>query len=78
MKELADDNFKLNENGRKFFKRVKNAGGKKEKLLIMSNFSFSHSVFKRLVLQNGFLSFFPLFNNPEEEAFWKKCNKRMK
>ena len=25
--------------------------GKKEKLLIMSNFSFSHSVFKRLVLQ---------------------------
>ena len=25
----------------------------KEKLLIMSNFSFSHSVFKRLVLQTG-------------------------
>ena len=30
---------------------VENTVGKKEKLLVTSNFSFSHSVFKRLVLQ---------------------------
>ena len=35
---------------RKFSKRVENTGGK-EKLLVMSNFSFSHSVFKGLALQ---------------------------
>ena len=72
MKEFADDNFKLDENDKKFFKRVQNTIGKgevahyeqfllfphgyktlweKEKLLIMSNFSFSHSVFEGLVLQ---------------------------
>ena len=33
-----------------FLKRVENTVGK-EKLLYTSNFSFSHSVFKRLVLQ---------------------------
>ena len=32
------------------FKRVENTV-EKEKLLVMSNFSFSHNVFKRLVLQ---------------------------
>ena len=42
--------FKFDKNGKKFFKRVKNAVGK-EKLLVMSNFSLFHSVFKRLVLQ---------------------------
>ena len=51
LKGFADDNFKLNENGRKFSKRVENTVGKKEKLLVTSNFSFSHIVFKRLVLQ---------------------------
>ena len=35
--KMEDDNFKFDENGRKFF--------------ITSNFSFSHSVFKRPVLQ---------------------------
>ena len=32
-------------------KGVENTVGKKEKLLIMRNFSLSHGVFKRLVLQ---------------------------
>ena len=50
LKEFADDNSKFNENGGKVSKRVENTG-EKEKLLVTSNFSFSHSVFKRLVLQ---------------------------
>ena len=37
LKEFADCNFKFDENGRKFF--------------VTSNFSFSHNVFKRCVLQ---------------------------
>ena len=47
LKEFADDNFKFDENGRKLSKHC----GKKEKLLVTSNFSFCHSVFKRLVSQ---------------------------
>ena len=50
LKEFADDNFKVDENGRKLSKQVENTG-EMEKLLITSNFFFSHSVFKRLVLQ---------------------------
>ena len=38
------------ENGRKFSKWVKNTMGKGE-IARMSNFSFSHSAFKRLLLQ---------------------------
>ena len=45
LKEFVDDNFELNENGRKFSKLVENTV-EKEKLLVTSNFSFSHSVFK--------------------------------
>ena len=45
----ADDNFKFDENSRKLSKWVEN--WKKEKLLVTSNFSFSHSVFKRPVSQ---------------------------
>ena len=48
LKEFADDNVKFNEIGRKFSKRIENTVGKGE---IVSNFSFSNSVFKRLVLQ---------------------------
>ena len=44
LKEFADDNFKYDENGRKFSKLVKNAAGKGE----IAHFSFSPSVFKRL------------------------------
>ena len=51
LKEFADDNFKYDENGEKFSKRVENAVGEKEKLLVTSNFSFSLSVFKSQVLQ---------------------------
>ena len=36
LKDLAEDNFIFDENGRKFFKQVENAVGK-EKLLITSN-----------------------------------------
>ena len=50
-KEFADDNFKFYVNGRKFSKWVENIVGEKEKLLVTSNYSFSHSVFKRLVLK---------------------------
>ena len=50
LKEMADDNFKCHENGKKFSKQVETLW-EKEKLLVTSNFSFSHSVFKRLALQ---------------------------
>ena len=46
---LAYDNFKFDENGRKLQKWKENTVGKGE---ITSNFSFSHSVFKRIVLQS--------------------------
>ena len=48
LRELADHNFKVDENGRKFSKRVENIVGKGE---IARNFSFSHSVFKLFVPQ---------------------------
>ena len=51
LKELADDNFpnlmKMAESSLNGLKTLL----EKEKLLVTSNFSFSHSVFKRLVLQ---------------------------
>ena len=43
LKQSADDNFKFDENTRKFSKRVENT------VVVTSKFSFSHSVFKRLV-----------------------------
>ena len=46
--EFADDFFKFDENGRKLFKQVETLW-EKEKLLVRSNFSSSHCVFKRLV-----------------------------
>ena len=52
--EFAGDNLKFNENGRKFSKRVENTVGKEKllvTLLVTSNFSSSHSVFKRLIFQ---------------------------
>ena len=51
VREFADDNFKDDENDRKFSKRGRKKNWEKEKLLDTSNFSFSRSVFKRLVLQ---------------------------
>ena len=60
-KEFADDNFKFNKNGRKFSKQVENTVGKGEiacyeqfllfPQFITSSFSFSNSVFIRLVSQ---------------------------
>ena len=50
--ERVADNFEFNQNGIRFSKRVENAMGK-GKLLVTSNSSFSHSVFKRLVLQTS-------------------------
>ena len=51
MKECADDNFKIDENGRKFFKRVENTVGKGEIAPHEQFLLFPHSVFKKLVLQ---------------------------
>ena len=51
LKEFADDNFKFYKNGRKFSKWVEKTRGKKEKVLITSDFSFSLCVFQSLVLQ---------------------------
>ena len=56
MKEFADDNLKFDENGSKFSKQVENTVGKGEiarfeQLLVLSNFSYFHCVFKRLVMQ---------------------------
>ena len=39
LKEFADDNFKFDENGRKFSEMVKKRLWEKEKLLVTSNFS---------------------------------------
>ena len=50
MKEFAGDNFKFDDNGRKLSKRVENTVGKGE-IARYEHFSFSHSVFKRLVSQ---------------------------
>ena len=47
---FTDDNFKFDENGRKLSKQVENTVGKGE-IACSSNFSFSHSVFKRPVSQ---------------------------
>ena len=47
LKEFSDDNFKFDGNDRKLSKLVENTVGERE----IARFSFSHSVFKRLVLQ---------------------------
>ena len=44
LKQFADDNFEFDENTRKYSKWVENT-------VVTSNFSFSHSVFKRVVSQ---------------------------
>ena len=49
LKEFAYVNFKCNENGRKFSKRRENTAKKRN--CSMSNFSFSHNVLKKLILQ---------------------------
>ena len=51
LKEFADDNFIFDENGREFSKRIDNTVGEKKELLVATNFSFFHSVFKRIFLQ---------------------------
>ena len=53
MKEFADGNLKFNEKGRKFFKQVQvvKHSGEKGEIALTNNFSFSHGVFKRRVLQ---------------------------
>ena len=50
LKLFADDNFEFEENGGKFSQMLQMLW-KKEKLLVTSITPFSHSVFKRLVLQ---------------------------
>ena len=50
LKEFAVDNSKFDEDGAKFSEKVNNTVEKGE-IARSSNFFFSHSVFKRLVLQ---------------------------
>ena len=50
MKDFADNKFKFDKNGRKLSKRVENTVGQGE-IARYEQFSFSHSVFKRLVTQ---------------------------
>ena len=52
LKEFSDDNFKFDENGRKFSKPVENTVGKGE-IACYEQFFFTHSVFLRLVLQTS-------------------------
>ena len=49
LKEIADDNFKFDENGGKFSKCVENTIGKGEVARYKQFLSFSRSVFNRLV-----------------------------
>ena len=44
LEQFADNNFSIDENGRKFSKRVENTVGKGE-IAVSSNLSYSHSVF---------------------------------
>ena len=50
-KDLADDNFKFDENGRKCSKRVENTVGKGEIARYEQFLLFSNGVFKTLLLQ---------------------------
>ena len=50
LKEVADDNFKFDKNGRKLSKQVENTVGKGE-IARYEQFLLSHSVFKRLASQ---------------------------
>ena len=79
LNECADVNFKFDENDGKFPKWEETMW-EKEKLLVASNFSFSHSAFKRLVLQThknqGLFGkgltlhqIILTFNHPKMEAF---------
>ena len=52
LKEFADENFRFDKNGKKYSKRVDKTVTK-IKLLITSNFSFSYSVFRRLIKNQG-------------------------
>ena len=50
-KEFADDNFKFDENGRKFPKEIENTVWKRRNCSFRAISPFPHRVFKRLVLQ---------------------------
>ena len=90
LKEFADDNFKFDKNRRKFSKQIENTVGKRE-IACYKQFSFSHSVFKRLVSQgrqkvslcgNGLNQTIGSLNKIQKEGFGKKltrenhCEKR--
>ena len=59
-KEFADDNFNLDVNGRTSSRQVENSVGKVE-IACYEQFSLSHSIFKRLVMQI----------RKKESLFWK-------
>ena len=66
LKVFADDNFKFDENGRLFSKRVENTVGKGE-VACNEQFLLSHNVFKRLVLQT----------RKNQGLFWKGLTSRI-
>ena len=47
LKEFADDNFEFDTNGKKVLKMGRKHCGKRRNCSLTSNFSFSHSVFKK-------------------------------
>ena len=51
LRDFADDNFKLDENGGEFFKGVENTEGKGEIACYKQFLLFSHSVIEILALQ---------------------------
>ena len=53
LKKFADDNFKFQLKMAENSPDMQKTLWEKEKLLVMSNFAFSRSVFKRLILQTG-------------------------
>ena len=88
LKDFADENLKFDENGRKFSKTVENTVGKGE-IACYEHFSFSQSVFTRLVLQarkhQGLFGrgltvshAITTIDDPAEEPYGKHCWKRRK
>ena len=86
LKDFAHNNFEFDENGRKLSKQVENTVGKRE-IARSSNFSFSHSVFKRLVSQkrqkvslcgNGFTHYHTMPHSDALKIYscGKHCEKR--
>ena len=69
LKEFADDNFNLDENGRKFFEQVENTVGKGE-IACFEQFSFSHLVFKTYTVTRKIQDLFGKQENASYKHFF--------